>query len=86
MSDQDERKPIRPPAADPKREIGRTITEAVVELVPGGNVLTGLYRTTHPPKAEQDREAWQEAISDRTNEHSERLDQHEKLLAPKQTV
>ncbi|TJV15860.1 hypothetical protein [Mesorhizobium sp.] len=44
--------------------------------------LTRLYQTTHPPKSVRDREAWQRDITERTNDHSERLKEHDALLRP----
>lgn len=80
--DEKGRGPIQPPVSDKKREGVRAIVEAGVSLIPGGGPLARLYRTTHPPKSEQDRKEWQQAISDRTNEHTERLDEHERLIRP----
>lgn len=82
MSDA-EKKPIELPAAGGRRELIRVALEAAFELAPGGSALTKLYQVTFPPKSAQDSEAWQRAISERTNEHSARLDRHELLLAPR---
>lgn len=60
--------------------------EGVAELVPGVGLVTGVHRVTHPPKSEQDRDAWQKAISDRSNEHDGRLDRHENMLVPSETI
>jgi hypothetical protein len=81
--DQDKREPIQAPVADKTREVVRAVVEAGAGLVPGGGSLVRLYRTTHPPKSGQDRKQWQEAISARTNENTDRLDQHDQLLPRK---
>lgn len=81
-----ERSPIVPPAGKPLREAVRSAAEATVELIPGAAIVTGLLRTTHPPASAKETELWQEAISDRTNEHTARLDTHEALLEPTETI
>lgn len=45
-----------------------------------------IWQFSHPPKSEQEREAWQGAISERTNEHDVRLDCHDAILFPCQDV
>jgi hypothetical protein len=88
MSDEERRtdKTIRAPESDLKREITRAAVEGVASLVPGGSALARLYQVTHPSNAKTDQGEWQQAISERTNEHTERLDQHDDVLAPKQTI
>ena len=80
------RKPIVPPMADVPREIARGITEAAVELIPGGGVITKILRVATPPKSQTERERWQQAISGRTNQNADRLDEHERLLNPTTTL
>jgi hypothetical protein len=80
MTDQEE-KPIVPPVADKKREIARGVAEATVELIPGvGSFVTKILQVVVPPKGETDREVWQEALSERTNQNTSRLDEHERLI------
>lgn len=74
--------PLRAPVTDKKREGARTAIEAAASLIPGGGAVVRVARLTHPPKSEHDRKQWQQAISDRTNEHAERLDDHEQRLNP----
>ncbi len=82
MSDQ-EQKPIVPPVADKKREIARGAAEATVELIPGvGSFVTKILQVVVPPKVETDREAWQAVISERTNQNTGRLDEHDCLINP----
>jgi hypothetical protein len=82
----DEKKPIEPPSRCVGRELTRAAVEAAAEMVPGGSTFTKLYQVTHPPKADQEREAWQGAISERTNEHARLLEEHERALAPTETL
>ena len=64
------------------RDIVRTVAEGVVEVVPGGGIVTGLLRAKLPSQSERNRDDWERAISDRSNEHGDRLDRHEDILAP----
>lgn len=82
----EERKPIVPPAGDKRREIARGVAEAVVELAPGGSFVTQILHVTVPPKSEKGREEWQKAISERTNQNTGRLDEHDRLLKPTATL
>ncbi|MEQ8829851.1 MAG: hypothetical protein RLW87_08590 [Alphaproteobacteria bacterium] len=87
MSDENEdEKRIEPPKANKKRALARTVAEGVAGLAPGGGIATGILRVTHPTKAEQDRETWEQVVSERTNEHSDRLDEHEAQLSHKETI
>jgi hypothetical protein len=79
MTDQ-EQKPIVPPVADKKREIARGVAEATLEAIPGaGSFFTKILQVVVPPKVERDSEAWQEAISERTNQNTGRLNEHERV-------
>ncbi|WP_157678485.1 hypothetical protein [Mesorhizobium sp. WSM1497] len=64
---------IIPPEPSDGRALGRTLAESAAELVPGGSLLTGLLRVTHPPKAEQEQGRWRRDVSSRTNENSAQL-------------
>lgn len=78
----DPKMPITPPAPAAGREILRNVVEAAAETLPGAGMLTAIYRTTFPSQSDRQRDDWQHAISERTNEHSERLDRHEAMLSP----
>jgi hypothetical protein len=82
MIDQSEGKdvPIAPPPGAAGRAVARAVAEAAVEAIPGGGVLTAIWRETHPPHAEQVRQVWEKTISDRTNEHSTALERQELAL------
>lgn len=86
MSDDDKREPIKAPDAHQKREGVRAIVEAVASFEPVTAALTRIYQTTHPPKSETDRQLWQEAVSERTNENTDCIERHEDLLNPKKTI
>jgi hypothetical protein len=84
--DSDSGRLITPPRPRPVRTIARTVAEGIVELVPGGGILTGLVRTAHPPKTELEQEAWQEAVSAKSNAHEDQLQSHETALNPQRHV
>lgn len=86
VEENDERQPITAPENRKGRALARSTIEGVAELVPGVSLFTALYRNTHPPKAEVERDTWQEAITDRSNEHDVRLDYHQSMLAPTETI
>jgi hypothetical protein len=86
MADQDGRTPLKPPTQNQARDLSRTIAEGLVELVPGGGIVTGILRETFPSKSDQGREDWEAALTERSNEHGERLDRHEGMLAPTETI
>lgn len=78
--------PIEAPKPERKRAIGRAVVEGAVESLPGGGVLTGIGRAVLPPKLDVAREVWQEAITDRSNEHDQRLAAHDALLPAEEVV
>jgi hypothetical protein len=83
MSDnQDDRRPIKPPEKNHPDDKVRTVIEAAIGVVPGGGSIAKLAGDLIPTRAQKARGAWEGAISERTNEHSERLDQHAQALAP----
>lgn len=78
--------PIVAPQSDPQRKLARVIFDSVVGLLPGGSALARIWQFSHPPKSEQEREAWQGVISERSNEHDARLDHHDASLFPHERV
>jgi hypothetical protein len=78
--------PIQRPSANKARATWRATIEALASFIPYGGALVRILRTTHPPKSDQDRDRWQGEITERTNENTGRLDQHEELLSPKATL
>jgi hypothetical protein len=86
MEDHDDRTPITPPIQHQGRDLTRTIAESLAEIVPGGSIVTGILRETFPSKSDQVREDWETAITERSNQHGERLDRHDDMLAPSETI
>lgn len=65
--------PIEPPKARPKRSLARGTAEAVVEVIPGGSLLTKVYAVTHPPIEQVERQRWEVDMTRRSNEQDELL-------------
>lgn len=85
-ADQDKREPIKPPAKDHPDDKVRALVEAGVGMVPGGGSVTRLVGELLPTQAQKARGNWESAVSERTNENTDRLDQHDQLLTPKATL
>lgn len=67
MSD-DDRKPIEPPQKAPGRKVARDLSDAVVGQVPVvGPLITAAWRTAFPPIEDQNRERWEQKITNETN-------------------
>ena len=82
MGEEDkDRKPIEPP--DTKPSVTRTLAESAAQLSPPTAALARIYQDTHPPAAERNRQAWEQDISERSNEQDARLDSHDRALAPR---
>lgn len=86
-SDVEKREAILPPEKDHPDDKLRAAASVAVQLVPivGGSVAR-LAGEIFPSQAEKARNAWEEEISERTNENTAKLDQHEAILAPVKTV
>jgi hypothetical protein len=81
-SEQERPSPIKPPAKDHPDDRARVPLEAAIALIPGGSSLSKLIGEFFPTRAQKSRGRWEVAISARSNEHTERLDQHERALSP----
>lgn len=81
-----ERHLIEPPATGKTRALTRAIAEGAAGLVPGGGIAANIMKVTHPPKADQERAAWEQDISERSNEHTDRLDHHEEKLSHEESI
>lgn len=79
----DDQGPISAPKSSNPGALGRAVAEGIAEFVPGASFVASVLRVTHPPKTDRDREAWEQAISQRTNENAAKLGRHESLLSPK---
>jgi hypothetical protein len=85
-NDQNDRRPIKPPEKNHPDDKVRTVAEAAIGVIPGGGSIVKLAGDLIPTRAQKARGAWEGAISERTNEHSERLNQHAQALAPTTTL
>src|SRR6266481_4918874 len=82
MSNEQNHVPIKSPAKDHPDDRARVPLEAALGLIPGAGSLLKLVGEFVPTHAQKARGEWEGAISARTNEHTERLDQHNQFLAP----
>lgn len=82
----DDREPIGAPKDNARSELVRAVAEGIAEFVPGASLVTNVLRVTHPSEMDRDREAWEQAISQRTNEHAEVLQRYEAMLSPEPEV
>lgn len=64
-------RPIKPPKGNRKRAIGRAAVESVVEVAPGGSLLTKILAVTHPPIDQVERQQWEVDMTHRSNEQDE---------------
>jgi hypothetical protein len=80
------REPIVPPRRDHPDDAVRAVGSALAQLIPGGGTAARLAGEFIPSQAEKARQVWEKTVSDRTNEHSDRLDEHEAHLAPRHTL
>jgi hypothetical protein len=74
--------PIKPPAKDHPDDRARVPLEAALSLIPGMSALLKLIAEWFPTQAQKSRGKWEGAITTRTNEHAERLDEHDQALNP----
>jgi hypothetical protein len=81
--DCDKRTPIVPPAKGHPDDKLRTVAEAAAAAVPFGSSVAKLVGEFVPTQAQKARSEWEGDISARTNEHTNRLDQHEEAIAPR---
>lgn len=65
--------PIEPPQPHPGGALLRGAAEGMASLIPGADLVTNILRVTHPPKEDKERGQWEKDISQRTNEHTDRL-------------
>ncbi|WP_245334844.1 hypothetical protein [Bradyrhizobium mercantei] len=85
-NDQEDRKPIKPPEKNHPDDKVRSFIEAVAGEIPLGGVVVKLAGELIPSQAQKARTDWEVTISERTNEHSERLDRHAQMLLPTTTL
>lgn len=80
---EDECKPIKPPQKAPARKLARDVTEAIAGEVPfAGPAVVAVLRNTHPPAEDKDRERWELDVTQRANQISDTVAEHEEILRP----
>jgi hypothetical protein len=78
--------PIKPPEKDHPDDRARVPLEAALGLIPGMGGVLKLIGEWFPTRAQKSRGKWEGAITDQTNEHSDRLDDHDQALNPTTTL
>jgi hypothetical protein len=78
--DPDDRTPIRPPTKDHPDDRARVPLEAALGIIPGMSSVLKLIGAWLPTRAQKSRGKWEATISVRTNEHADRLDEHDEAL------
>jgi hypothetical protein len=78
--------PIKPPAKDHPDDRARVPLEAALSLIPGVSSLFKLINEWFPTQAQKSRSKWEGTVTTRTNEHTERLDGHDRVLNPTTTL
>lgn len=81
-----EREPIAPPETKHPDDRARVPLEAALGVIPGVSGLIKLVGEFVPTQAQKSRSKWESSISARTNEHADRLDQHDEALNPTTTL
>lgn len=84
MSDKSDK--LKPPSHDHPDDKVRALVEVGVDLIPLGSSVTRLASELFPKQAEKQRRQWEIAVTDRTNEHTGHLDEHDKVLSHKTTI
>lgn len=78
--------PIKPPAKDYPDDRARVPLEAALSIIPGMSGVLKLIGEWFPTQAQKSRGKWEGAVTARTNEHAERLDEHDQALNPTTTL
>jgi hypothetical protein len=78
--------PIKAPKTKHPDDRARVPLEAAIGVIPGGSAIVKLVGEFVPTQAQKSRSKWEGSISERTNEHTKRLDQHDELLTPSVTL
>ena len=77
---------LKPPSHDHPGDKVRAFAEAGIDMVPLGSSVTRLATELFPNQAEKQRRQWEVDVTGRTNEHTDRLDEHDKVISPKTTI
>lgn len=78
--------PIKPPAKDHPDDRARVPLEAALSVIPAMSGLLKLIAEWFPTQAQKSRGKWEGAVTARTNEHADRLDEHDQTLNPTITL
>jgi len=81
-----EQRPIAPPDTKHPDDRARVPLEAALGIIPGVSSLLKLVGEFMPTQAQKSRSKWESAISARTNEHADRLDEQDQALNPTTTL
>src|SRR3989442_11484694 len=84
--EQQDQKPIMPPETKHPDDRLRVPLEAALAVIPGVSGLVKLVGEFVPTQAQKSRSKWESAVSARTNEHADRLDEHDQALNPTTTL
>lgn len=83
MSDErDKRTPIRPPEKGHPDDRARVPLEAAISALPFGGALLKIWNDWFPTQAQRARGSWEGAVTERSNEHATRLDEHDQAISP----
>ncbi len=82
MSD---RRPIKLPEKNHPDDKVRTVIEAAVSVIPGGSGIAKLMGDLARSSSQKARGKWEQAVSERTNENTDRLDHHDDSSDPRTT-
>ncbi len=66
--------PIKAPKTKHPDDRARVPLEAAIGIIPGGSAIVKLVGEFVPTQAQKSRSEWEGSISERTNEHTKRLD------------
>lgn len=80
------RPPLQPPKSDHPDDKLRNVAEAAAGVLPYAGSILKLLGDLVPTRAQRARKAWEQEVSARTNEHADRLDRQDNVLAPKATL
>jgi hypothetical protein len=80
------RGPITPPETKHPDDRARVPLEVALGVIPGVSGLVKLVGEFVPTQAQKSRSKWEGAISARTNEHADCLDEHDQALNPTTTL
>jgi len=84
--DKNKKAPIEPPKQSKYKALVRGIAEGAAGVIPGLGILTNMLRVISPPENEKKTGEWQKNISERTNDNTDRIEQHNNAINPQKTL